>query len=218
MNGLMHMWEQGDAVGKAVAAMLLIMSISAWVVIFWKGWLLSRARRDLVKGAQLFWDSTDLAAGRAALQGMDREAVLLPLVESISTPAGSGTLAARSDREAQLTRRLRDSLHAQQQYARAARLDPLTGLYNRRWLDEVANVRIHDLRHTHASIGIAAGGSLAVIGKQLGHSSPTTTSTGCASSARPRARARCPIRTSSRSTTSASTASIRTSRWNWSTA
>ncbi len=33
--------------------------------------------------------------------------------------------------------RLRDSLHAQQQYARAARLDPLTGLYNRRWLDEV---------------------------------------------------------------------------------
>lgn len=33
--------------------------------------------------------------------------------------------------------RLRDSLHAQRQYARAARLDPLTGLYNRRWLDEV---------------------------------------------------------------------------------
>lgn len=33
--------------------------------------------------------------------------------------------------------RLRDSLLAQQQYARAARLDPLTGLYNRRWLDEV---------------------------------------------------------------------------------
>lgn len=33
--------------------------------------------------------------------------------------------------------RLRDSLHAQQVYARAARLDPLTGLYNRRWLDEV---------------------------------------------------------------------------------
>lgn len=33
--------------------------------------------------------------------------------------------------------RLRDSLHAQAHYARAARLDPLTGLYNRRWLDEV---------------------------------------------------------------------------------
>lgn len=33
--------------------------------------------------------------------------------------------------------RLRDSLHAQAHHARAARLDPLTGLYNRRWLDEV---------------------------------------------------------------------------------
>jgi diguanylate cyclase (GGDEF)-like protein len=42
----------------------------------------------------------------------------------------SGRLRVTNDR-------LRDSLHAQQQYARAARLDPLTGLYNRRWLDEV---------------------------------------------------------------------------------
>lgn len=32
--------------------------------------------------------------------------------------------------------RLRHTLHAQEQSARAARLDPLTGLYNRRWLDE----------------------------------------------------------------------------------
>lgn len=141
MNGLMHMWEQGDAVGKAVAAMLLIMSISAWVVILWKGWLLSRARRDLVKGAQLFWDSTDLAAGRAALQGMDREAVLLPLVESISTPAGSGTLAARSDREAQLTRRLRDSLHdvlerlqaGQVLLASVGAVSPFVGLFGTVW-------------------------------------------------------------------------------------
>lgn len=141
MNGLMHMWEQGDAVGKAVAAMLLIMSISAWVVIFWKGWLLSRARRDLVKGAQLFWDSTDLAAGRTALQGMDREAVLLPLVESISTPAGTGTLAARSDREAQLTRRLRDSLHdvlerlqaGQVLLASVGAVSPFVGLFGTVW-------------------------------------------------------------------------------------
>jgi biopolymer transport protein ExbB len=141
MNGLMHMWEQGDAVGKAVAAMLLIMSISAWVVIFWKGWLLSRARRDLVKGAQLFWDSTDLAAGRTALQGMDREAVLLPLVESISTPVGTGTLAARSDREAQLTRRLRDSLHdvlerlqaGQVLLASVGAVSPFVGLFGTVW-------------------------------------------------------------------------------------
>lgn len=141
MNGLTHLWDQGDAVGKAVAAMLLLMSVSAWVVIFWKGWLLSRARRDLVKGAQAFWDSADLAAGRQALQSIDREAVLLPLVESVSTPSGVGTLAARSDREAQLTRRLRDSLHdvlgrlqaGQVLLASVGAVSPFVGLFGTVW-------------------------------------------------------------------------------------
>lgn len=39
-------------------------------------------------------------------------------------------------------------------------------------LDEV---RIHDLRHTFASVAVASGGSLPVIGRQLGHSQPQTT-------------------------------------------
>jgi integrase len=37
-------------------------------------------------------------------------------------------------------------------------------------------VRIHDLRHSHASVGAEAGLSLPVIGKLLGHSQPSTTS------------------------------------------
>ncbi|MDE2592855.1 MAG: MotA/TolQ/ExbB proton channel family protein [Burkholderiales bacterium] len=158
MNGLTHLWEQGDGVGKAVAAMLLIMSISAWVVIFWKGWLLSRARRDLVKGSQAFWESADLAAGRAVLQGIDREAVLLPLVESVSTPSGAGTLAARSDREAQLTRRLRDSLHDVLQRLQAGQVllasvgavSPFVGLFGTVW-------GIY-----HAMMGISTEGSVSL--------------------------------------------------------
>ena len=43
---------------------------------------------------------------------------------------------------------------------RAARLDGL---------------RIHDLRHSHASVGASAGLSLPVIGKLLGHTQPSTT-------------------------------------------
>lgn len=39
-------------------------------------------------------------------------------------------------------------------------------------LDEV---RIHDLRHTWASHAVAAGGALAIIGRQLGHVQPQTT-------------------------------------------
>jgi integrase len=37
------------------------------------------------------------------------------------------------------------------------------------------DVRIHDLRHTFASIAVAAGGSLPIIGRALGHSQPSTT-------------------------------------------
>ncbi len=37
------------------------------------------------------------------------------------------------------------------------------------------DVRLHDLRHTHASIGVAAGFGLPIIGKLLGHVTPQTT-------------------------------------------
>ncbi|HET8870872.1 MAG TPA: MotA/TolQ/ExbB proton channel family protein [Aquabacterium sp.] len=150
MSGLIHLWEQGDAVGRAVAAMLLIMSISAWVVIFWKGWLLTRARRDLVRGADAFWQASDLAGGQAALARIDREAVLLPLVESVSSPVSAGTLAAQSDREAQLTRRLRDSLHDVLQRLQAGQVllasvgavAPFVGLFGTVWGIYHAMIRI----------------------------------------------------------------------------
>ena len=37
------------------------------------------------------------------------------------------------------------------------------------------NVRLHDLRHSHASVGVASGLSLPLIGGLLGHSQPSTT-------------------------------------------
>ena len=37
------------------------------------------------------------------------------------------------------------------------------------------DVRIHDLRHTFASVAVASGGSLPIIGRALGHSQPSTT-------------------------------------------
>lgn len=37
------------------------------------------------------------------------------------------------------------------------------------------DVRIHDLRHTFASVAVATGGSLPMIGKMLGHHEPKTT-------------------------------------------
>lgn len=40
---------------------------------------------------------------------------------------------------------------------------------------ELPDIRLHDLRHSFASVGAGAGMGLAVVGKLLGHASPTTT-------------------------------------------
>lgn len=39
----------------------------------------------------------------------------------------------------------------------------------------LSGVRIHDLRHTHASFGVCAGFGLPIVGKLLGHTQPQTT-------------------------------------------
>ena len=39
----------------------------------------------------------------------------------------------------------------------------------------ISDVRLHDLRHTWASTAVAAGASLPIIGRQLGHATPRTT-------------------------------------------
>jgi integrase len=40
---------------------------------------------------------------------------------------------------------------------------------------DIPDVRLHDLRHSFASISVSAGASLPLIGSLLGHSTPTTT-------------------------------------------
>ncbi|MEO8080832.1 MAG: MotA/TolQ/ExbB proton channel family protein [Caldimonas sp.] len=112
MTSLDRFWSQGDAITRGVAVLLLLLSISAWVVILWKAWLLRRVRHDLARAVPAFWAAASLDAGREQLVAFDREAVLRPLVDAaLASPAG-GTLEARGHADSQLTRRLRDALHA----------------------------------------------------------------------------------------------------------
>ncbi len=141
MDNLSTYWQQTDAVGRTVALVLLLMSLSAWAVIFWKAWLLTRARRDLRLGTAAFWRAADVVSARAALLSIDRDGVLLPLVEAVQEPEAPGTLATRALPEAQLTRRLRDSLHGvlarlqagQVLLASVGAISPFVGLFGTVW-------------------------------------------------------------------------------------
>lgn len=104
---------QGDAVSRGVAMLLLAMSVSSWVVILWKGWLLRRAAADVQVGTALFWQAAGLGDAQQRLETQDRRRLVLPLVQAALTieQAVPNTLAAAGDRSQQLTRVLRDALH-----------------------------------------------------------------------------------------------------------
>ena len=158
MSGLATFWTQGDVVIRGVAMLLLAMSVSAWVVIFWKGWLLRRVRGDIERAVPAFWAAPSLDAGRNALAAFDREHALVPLLAAaVATPSG-GTLEAKGHADSQLTRRLRDALHgvlAQLQFgqvllASIGSTAPFIGMFGTVW-------GIY-----HALVGISVAGSMSI--------------------------------------------------------
>ena len=106
-------WQQGDAVSRGVALLLLAMSVSSWVVILWKSWMLRRGVHSLQAATAAFWQGQHLDDGQQRLLKADRRRWLAPLLlaaRGLPDPGGS-TLAAAGDRAQQLTRVLRDALH-----------------------------------------------------------------------------------------------------------
>jgi len=158
MDGLSDFWARSDSVGRAVALMLLAMSVAAWVLILWKGWLLRRAGGDIERAVPAFWDAASLDDGRTRLAAMDREKVLLPLLDAAAARPAAGTLETSAHLESQLTRRLRDALHralahlqfGQVLLASIGSTAPFVGLFGTVW-------GIY-----HALIAIAAAGSITI--------------------------------------------------------
>jgi biopolymer transport protein ExbB len=158
MGGLAQVFSEGDGITRSVALLLLAMSVSAWVLIFWKGWTLRRALSDLARAIPAFWAAPALGDARLQLAALDREEVLLPLLDAaLRTPSG-GTLEAAGQQASQLTRRLRDALHGvltQLQYgqvllASIGATAPFIGLFGTVW-------GIY-----HALLGVAASGSIGI--------------------------------------------------------
>ena len=158
MTGIEHFWSQSDSVGRAVALLLLAMSVCAWVVILWKGWVLRRAGRDIARAVPAFWDAGTTQDGRSRLAALDRERVLLPLLDAVSLRPTAGTLETSGQLPSQLTRRLRDALHrglahlqfGQVLLASVGSTAPFVGLFGTVW-------GIY-----HALVGIASSGSISI--------------------------------------------------------
>jgi len=155
---------QGDAVHNAVAGLLLLMSVASWVVIVWKAWLLQRAVGDTQRSTAAFWQARSMADALPAMQAFDREALVWPLVRAAQTQLfttqlnraqnapnaeramhGDGSanvsLGGAGNMAQQLTRVLRDALHASVQklqsgqvlLATVGAIAPFVGLLGTVW-------------------------------------------------------------------------------------
>ncbi len=156
MNLAQFFW-QGDALARGVALLLLAMSVSSWVVILWKTWLLHRASRDVDRCIAAFWQSGSVEDASQRIKAFDREAIVLPMVEATKIEA-SKTLAGAGSLQTQLTRVLRNALHdaltklqhGQVLLATVGATAPFVGLLGTVW-------GIY-----HALIGIATAGQVTI--------------------------------------------------------
>jgi biopolymer transport protein ExbB len=154
---LLALITQGDAVTGLVAVLLLAMSVASWVVILWKAWLLKRASGDVARSTAAFWQSASIDEAQPKVAAFDREALVLPLIAATRLQPGP-TLASAGDISHQLTRVLRDALHAvlhKLQYgqvllATVGSTAPFVGLLGTVW-------GIY-----HALVGIAAAGQITI--------------------------------------------------------
>ena len=111
---VLELLTQGDGVSRTVAALLLAMSVSSWVVILLKAWLLRSGTRSVLRSIAAFWQATTLADAEQNLKSFDRTMLVLPAVTAVKSQAAatsSTTLGAAGDRSQRLTRVLRDALH-----------------------------------------------------------------------------------------------------------
>ena len=194
--GILDTLAQADALGRAVALLLLAMSVASWVVIVWKSWLLHRAAQDVRLSAAAFWQASDLDDADKRLAAFDARQLLLPLLRAARGLGGAPahTLAAAGDRSQQLTRVLRDALHrvlARLQYgqvllATVGSAAPFVGLLGTVWgiyhaltaiasagqisIDRVAGPVGEALVMTAAGLAVAIPAVLAynVLGRQIG--------------------------------------------------
>jgi biopolymer transport protein ExbB len=112
---VLQLLAQGDGVSRAVAALLLAMSIASWIAILLKAWMLRGGTRAALRSIAAFWQASSISEAEQRLQAFDTPRLVLPAVtalKALAAESAGGTLGHAGDRNQRLTRTLRDALHA----------------------------------------------------------------------------------------------------------
>ena len=112
---VLQLLAKGDGVSRAVAVLLLGMSMASWIAILLKAWLLRGGTRTVLRSIAAFWQTSSLADAEQKLRAFDGPRLVLPTVAALKALAAEkrgDTLGHAGDRGQRLTRVLRDALHA----------------------------------------------------------------------------------------------------------
>jgi biopolymer transport protein ExbB len=154
-------FAEGDAVTRTVAVLLLLLSVTSWVLIFWKAWLLRDASTAVARSVAGFWQAPALADARRDLPAFDTQGLVLPFLSALDGDAAggeAGRLAGTGSLPQRRTRLLRGALHAagarlqfgQVLLASTGAIAPFVGLLGTVW-------GIH-----HALVEIAGAGQITI--------------------------------------------------------
>jgi biopolymer transport protein ExbB len=160
MPGVMHYLQEGDAVTRGLAVLLLAMSVLTWCLALGKAWALASVRRTSRVAIAGFWAAPSLPEAIDAISRLDREHVFAPLALAAVKGAGlsnrlsDASLGARAARTERILRGLRTALLVSQRRLEAGQtllatigsVSPFVGLLGTVW-------GIY-----HALIGIAGSG------------------------------------------------------------
>lgn len=110
------MWQwlaEGDAVTWSTAGVMLLMSVLSWVVILYKLWFMTLARRNVRLAVTAFWQMPDLAQAQAQVKVRDRQGLVQPMADVVQqhgADAEPGSLAQSAEPGLRLMRGLREAL------------------------------------------------------------------------------------------------------------